>query len=217
MIIIDIRSYIGLIILSGFTIIGNIFFLKESKDKADAILEVKKLRWIGIINIIFLGLNFFFPPIIGVDTPTTLYQFLVPLCLIDIPFLVTYGILMYLFGKSVIQDWGNYLKIAGLIGIVGNSLLIPFPVITLISAQTELDITMYSTGLNMIMMPLSAVGGFSWLAEYLLIYVNGRKNKIRNFTTSGFILSLGFILYILFEVILLIAFPNYWRDFNFIT
>ena len=212
MIIIDIRSYIGLIILSGFSIIGNIFFLKESKDKADVISEVKKLRWIGTTNIIFLGLNFFFPPIIGIDIPTTLYQFLVPLCLIDIPFLVTYGILMYLFGKSVIQDWGNYLKIAGLIGIVGNSLLVPFPVITLISTQTELDITMFSTGLNMIMMPLSAVGGFSWLAEYLLIYVNGSKNKIRNFTISGFILSLGFILYILSEVILLIAFPNYWKD-----
>jgi hypothetical protein len=212
MIIIDIRSYIDLIILSGFTIIGNIFFLKESKDKADVISGVKKLRWIGIINIIFLGLNFFFPPIIGIDTPTTMYQFLVPLCLIDIPFLVTYGILMYLFGKSVIQEWGNYLKIAGLIGIVGNSLLIPFPVIILISTQTELDITMYSTGINMIMMPLSAVGGFSWLAEYLLIYVNGRKNKIRNLTISGFILSMGFILYIVLEVILLIAFPNYWQD-----
>jgi hypothetical protein len=212
MIIIDIRSYIDLIILSGFTIIGNIFFLKESKDKADVISGVKKLRWIGVINIIFLGLNFFFPPIIGIDTPTTMYQFLVPLCLIDIPFLVTYGILMYLFGKSVIQEWGNYLKIAGLIGIVGNSLLIPFPVIILISTQTELDITMYSTGINMIMMPLSAVGGFSWLAEYLLIYVNGRKNKIRNLTISGFILSMGFILYIVLEVILLIAFPNYWQD-----
>ena len=124
---------------------------------------------------------------------------------------------MYMFGKSVILEWVNYLKIAGLIDIVVNSLIIPFPVIILISTQIELDITMYSTGLNMIMMPLSAVGGFSWLAEYLLIYVNGRKNKIRNFTISGFILSLGFILYILLEVILLIAFPNYWRDFNFIT
>ena len=212
MIIIDIRSYIGLMILSGFSIIGNLFLLKESKDKTHIISEVKKLRWIGIINIIFLGLTFFFPPIIGVDTPTILYQFLIPLFLIDIPFLVTYGILMYLFGKSVMQDWGNYLKIAGLIGIVGNSLLVPFPVITLISTQTELDMTMFSTGLNMIMMPLSAVGGFSWLIEYLFIYVNGSKNKIRNFTISGFILSLGFILYILLEVILLIAFPNYWKD-----
>ena len=188
MIIIDIQTYIGTIILSIFSIIGNIFFLKESKDKADVISGVKKLRWIGIINIIFLGLNFFFSPIIGIDTPTTIYQFLVPLCLINIPFLVTYGILMYMFGKSVILEWVNYLKIAGLIDIVVNSLIIPFPVIILISTQIELDITMYSTGLNMIMMPLSAVGGFSWLAEYLLIYVNGRKNKIRNLTISGFIL-----------------------------
>jgi len=207
MIIIDVRNYISFIILLGFSIIGNIFFLKESKDRADVISEVRKLRWIGIINIIFLGLNFFFPPIIGVDPPTTLYQFLIPMCLIDIPFLISYGILMYLFGKSVIQEWGAYLKIAGLIGIVGNSLLLPFPVITLISTQTDLNITMYSTVLNMITMSLLAIGGFSWLAEYIFIYMNGKKNKIRNFTISGFILSLGFILFLLVDVILLIAFP----------
>jgi hypothetical protein len=199
MIIIDIRGYIFFIFL-GFSIIGNIFFLKESKDRADVISEVRKLRWIGIINIIFLGLNFFFPPIIGVDPPTTLYQFLVPMCLIYIPFLISYGILMYLFGKSVIQEWGAYLKIAGLIGIVGNSFLFPFPLTYLLIPETP-------SLLNIITMSLSAVGGFSWLAEYIFIYMNGKKNKIRNFTISGFILSLGFILFLLVDVILLITFP----------
>jgi len=82
MIIIDVRNYISLIILLEFSIIGNIYFLKESKDKADVISEVRKLRWIGIINIIFLGLNFFFPPIIGVDSPTTFINFSFPYVLL---------------------------------------------------------------------------------------------------------------------------------------
>ncbi len=114
---------------------------------------------------------------------------------------------MYLFGKSVIQEWGNYLKIAGLIGIIGNTLLLPFSVMALIITQTELIITMYSTIVNIITMSLMAIGGFSWLAEYIFIYLNGKKNKIRNFTISGIILSLGFILYFLLDLILLIAFP----------
>ena len=201
MINIDIKTYISVIIFLGFSIIGNIFLLKESKEKAGVSSEVKKLKWFSMINIVFLSINFFFPPIIFTDDPTTLaYTFLVPICLMDIPFLVGYGILMYLFGRKVVQDWGNYLKIAGLIGIVGNSFLFPLHIISLINPEIP---SLY----YMISMILSTIGGISWLAEYILIFVNGRKNKIRNYTISGFILSLGFILYFLLGVILLIVFP----------
>ena len=200
MVEINITAYISFIILLVFSIIGNIFLLKESKEKANDISEIKKLRWIAIINIIFLGINFFFPPIIATNELAMLYTFLVPLCLIDIPFLITYGILMYIFGVSVKQEWGNYLKIAGLIGIVGNSFLFPFPVISLISSETP-------SLLSIITMSLSYIGGFSWLIEYILIFVNGKKNKINNFEISGIILSLGFIISLILGIMLRIAFP----------
>jgi uncharacterized membrane-anchored protein len=107
---------------------------------------------------------------------------------------------MYMFGMRVKQEWGNYLKIAGLIGIVGNLFLFPFPITYLINPEAP-------SVIYMILMTLSAVGGFSWLAEYIFIYVNGKKNKIRNFAISGIILSIGFILDFLLGVILRSAFP----------
>ncbi|TFG22781.1 MAG: hypothetical protein EU533_03880 [Promethearchaeota archaeon] len=198
--IIDIKAYMGVIIFLGFSIIGNIFFLKESKEKAVIGSEVKKLKWIGMINIVSFVMNFIFPPIIPTDEVTTLYMFLVPIFLTDIPFFVGYGIIMYLFGKKVVHEWGNYLKIAGLVGIVGNSFLFTSHIILLITVGNP--IVFY-----IIAMIFSTIGAFSWLSEYIIIYVSGKKNKLRNHTISGFILSLGFILYLLLEVILLSLVP----------
>lgn len=198
---IDIPAYINFVILLVFSIVGNIFLLKESKESRNITSGIKKLKWIAIINVVFLGINFFFPPIITTNEITTLYTFLVPICLIDVPFLVGYGILMYLFGKKVVQDWGNYLKIAGLIGIVGNSFLFPLHIISLITLEIP-------SFFYMITMILSTIGGISWLAEYILIYVNGKKNKKTNFTISGLFLGIGFILYFLLGIILNIVFPN---------
>jgi len=200
MIDIDYQVYIPYLIFLIFSIIGNTFLIKESKEKEN---DLKILRKISVINIIFICLNVFFPPnsnYIGVEFEN-IYNFLIPMCLTYIPSLITYGILMLKLGNLIEERWGNYLKIAGIIGIIGNSFLLPFPIILLFINPYP------SSQLNMITMSLMYIGGILWIVEFVFIYLNGKKNDNRNFKNSGIFLISGFSIQLILTVILFILNP----------
>lgn len=202
MINVDYQVYVPYVIFVIFSIIGNIFMIKESKENVNGIHDLKILRKIGITNIIFICLTLFFPPNSNYfgEELENIYNFLPPMCLTYIPSLITYGILMYKLGKMIEERWGYYLKIAGIIGIVANSFLLPFPItILFITALPPL-------AFNMIAMTLSFIAGILCVIEYFFIYLNGKKNDNRNFKNSGIFLIFGFLIQLILTVILTIIY-----------
>ncbi len=109
------------------------------------------------------------------------FYFTFRLLLISIPSLLTYGVLMFKFGKRNYERYDIALKIAGILGITGYALTIPF-LFSIFSIQ--LAFFAY----------FSFFGGLFIIAEYVLLIAHGKKNRDIYIGISGIVLIIGMII-----------------------
>ena len=105
-------------------IILNFFIIKSSRTQPKEKVKPRLLFNIGRINIIFLILPFIIPTYLTVG-PTYSWDIIIGIIYViflglirTLPFLITYGILMFKFGTLNQERFKIYLKISGIIWII---------------------------------------------------------------------------------------------------
>ncbi len=113
------------------------------------------------------------------------------------PYIITFGVLMFNFGRVNQKEFGFYLKISGILGIIGYGLSI----ITI--SLIYIPIGIFSN----LLLPFSYGGSIIIFGCYIFITLHGIKNKDRNLKIFGSLYLIGFILSTLVGIILAILFP----------
>jgi hypothetical protein len=169
------------------------------------------LRTIAIINIIFIIIDVCLVPLRdeGPSSDTRyfvndVYYIIIRSFFGLVPFLITFGVLMFIFGKRNQEQFGKYLKISGILAGIGYGISI------LAYLFISISIFVYNPSdiLRSLVSPLTYVGFGLLIGCYIFIIIHGTKNRDKNFTIFGSLYLIGFISALIVSIILYTLFPN---------
>lgn len=201
-----ITTTIPWIISACFYITLNFFVIRSSKTNPDEKERPELLYYIGVINIIFLLIRFVLP-VYYITSPTELDLFLELLYVISyglilsLPFLITYGIFMFKFGKVNEQRFKSYLKFSGILWIISTSI----STIMLSGYLVSILFTFlpYSYLLWYALTLLLSISGLINLVSWILFIVHSVKNNDKNLLISGILAILAIGASYLYNIFLL--------------
>ena len=189
-----IASTIPLIINACFGIVLNFFIIRSSKDNLGEKERPELLYYIGVINIIFLLVRLVLP-VYTIVSPTYELDFILEIIyvifyglVLSLPFLITYGIFMFKYGKINEQRFNSYLKISGILWMISF----------LISAMS---LSGYLFSFLYRFLPVSFVLTLSTILTYLglisiiawvLVIIHSVKFKDNNLLISGILAIVAF-------------------------
>jgi hypothetical protein len=113
------------------------------------------------------------------------------------PYVITFGILLFNFGRINQEEYGKYIKTSGILATVGYG-------VTIISVSL---IYVPIGILSNLLLPLSYGGSVLILFCYIFITVHGIKNRDRNLKIFGSLYLIGFLVSIIASFILFTLFP----------
>lgn len=187
---------IPMLIHAFFYIALNIFIFKSSRTQLEEKIRPELLYYVGIINIIFLVMPFAIPHCIIVS-PTDFelfFQFYYVIfygLIRSLPFLITYGILIYKFGKLNEQRFNKYLRISGILWFITHMI----NTITLSgNLYTILGIFMPSSVVMTIIITFNALNfyGVISLIAWILFIIHSEKNNDRNLLIAGILAIISY-------------------------
>ena len=130
-IVIRFQEFVGTIIYSAFHLIANYLLFALSKINEKNYQNPKILRTIAIINIIFIIIDVCLVPVMIAGPPSDTRYFVNDVYYIIIrsffglvPYLITFGVLLFIFGKRNQEQFGKYLKISGILAGIGYGISI---------------------------------------------------------------------------------------------
>ena len=189
-------SGLPLIIGTIFTLTVNYYILRASKDQPEGVRKSEYLKWCAIINFTFVlialilpGLRITTPSLTPQDlTIMSLYYILTGL-ISSVPFLISYGVLIFLFAIHNRDTLGSYLYIAGICFLVGFSLSSLMVGGKLISLFLLLDISSLVWVLPIAI--LSIIASFITLVGFIFFAIHGVNKRDLNFKWAGIVYFIG--------------------------
>jgi hypothetical protein len=115
------------IIQACFYVVISILLIRSSKTNFGEKERPELLYYIGVINIIILLIRFAIP-VYNITSPSDLDLLFEVIYVISfglflsLPFLITYGIFIFKYGKVNEQRFGSYLKFSGILWIISGSI-----------------------------------------------------------------------------------------------
>ena len=200
-------STIPRIIQACFYIPLNYLILKSSKIDIEEKERRELLYYIGTINIIFLIIPFAIP-IYTIVSPNDFelffeFYYVIFIGLIQsLPFLITYGILIYKYGKINEQRFNIYLKISGILFIIPHAI----NTITLSGyLYTILFNFMPVSIVTTLMFVLNAVNfyGIISLIGWILFIIHSRQNNDRNLYIAGILAIVSYAVAYIYNMFIL--------------
>jgi len=197
---------IPMIIQACFYITLNYFILKSSKINPEEKERPGLLYYIGVINIIFLVVPFALP-VYYIAAPTELeflfeFYYVIFYGLIrSLPFLITYGILMYKYGKINEQRFNKYLKISGILFIIPNAI----NTITLSGyLYTILFIFMPVSIVTTLIFIFNAVNfyGIISLIAWILFIIHSRQNNDKDLFIAGILAIVSYVVSYIYNLLI---------------
>ena len=200
-------SGLPLIIRIIFSITINYFILRASKAQPEGTKNKLYLKWCATINFIFIPILLILPELVIV-TPTfspqdltfmSLFYFLTGL-IVSVPFLISYGVLIFLFARQNRETLGSYIYIASICFLVGFSLdlinlggnlitiFLIFDILTLVG---EVSFVILYLGTNLI----SLVG-------FVFFLIHGVNNRDINFKMAGILYFIGYGISFIFSFLI---------------
>ena len=191
-----IGNIIPSIINAVFYIILNFFIIKSSRTQPEEKVKPRLLFNIGRINIIFLILPFIIPAFITVGpTPIDIIIEIIYVIFLGLirtlPFLITYGLMMFKYGTLNQERFNIYLKLSGIIWIITygfNTLILDSYTFSLLFSYAGVPGTFLTT-----FMIITSIFGFIGLIGWVLFIVHAIKNKDTNLLIAGIIYFVAFI------------------------
>jgi len=114
-----------------------------------------------------------------------------------VPYLITFGVLMFIFGKRNQEQFGKYLKISGILASIGYG----------ISILAILIMYFRSDILISFALPFNYIGFGFIIGCYIFIIIHGTKNRDKNFTLFGSLYLVGIVSSLIASIILYALFP----------
>ena len=200
-------SGLPLVIRIIFMLIVNYYILRASKRQPEGVKKSEYLKWCAIINLIFTLVPLFLPELV-IITPTfspqdllfvSLFYILTGLILC-VPFLISYGVLIFLFARQNRGNLGSYLYIAGICFLVGYSLysisiggnVIPFFLyLDIFPLVWVIPITILSLSASLV----SLVG-------FVFFIIHGVNKRDFNFKMAGIFYFIGFGISFIFSFLI---------------
>ncbi|TFG19096.1 MAG: hypothetical protein EU533_07085 [Promethearchaeota archaeon] len=192
-----ISTTIPKIIHACLFIILNYFILKSSKTNLEEKEKPGLLYYIGVINIIFLVVPFALP-VYYIAGPTELelffeFYYVIFYGLIrPLPFLITFGILIYKYGKINEQRFNKYLKISGILWMIVYSI----STITLSGyLYTILFRFLPVSIVTTLMFVFSTVNfyGIIDLIAWILFIIHSRQSNDKNLFIAGILAIVSYV------------------------
>ncbi len=191
---------------SIIAIIYNIFFIQSGKKQSPEVHASKYLIYLGITNISFIVLYFLIPdlsltsPYNGTETQIFLVYNVFRGLLFSVPSLITYGVVLLLFGLKNRQLLKSYIMISGILWIIYYSINVIvlngelYYILFVLSTFDVLTITSISI----------IVGFFFWLhlIGFILLIIHGFKNNDNNMKYAGLVYILGYALSMIIPIFL---------------
>jgi len=187
---------IPLIIRTISLIIINYFILRASKNQPEGVKRSEYLKWCAIVNLIFSFVPLILPELV-ITSLTFSPQDFTLVSLFDIstgliesvPFLISYGVLIFLFAIHNRDTLGSYLYIAGICFLVGFSLSSLMVGGKLISLFLLLDISSLVWVLPIAI--LSIIASFITLVGFIFFAIHGVNKRDLNFKWAGIVYFIG--------------------------
>ena len=185
------------IIQACFYIPLNYLILKSSKIDIEEKERRELLYYIGTINIIFLIIPFMLP-MYTIVSPTDSdiffeFYYVIFIGLIQsLPFLITYGIFIYKYGKINEQRFNIYLKISGILFIIPhaiNTITLSGYLYTILFNFMPVSIV---TTLIIVFNTVNFYGIISLIA-WILFIIHSRQNNDRNLYLAGILAIVSYI------------------------
>jgi len=190
-------SGLPLIIRIIFMFVVNYYILRASRNQPDGIRRTNYLKWCAIINFIFTLFPLILPELV-IITPTLPLQdlsfisfyYILTGIILTVPFLISYGVLLFLFARQNRDNLGSYLYAAGICFLVGYSFysislggnVIPiFLNLDIFPFVWTIPITILSLGASLI----SLVG-------FIFFIIHGVNKRDFNFKMAGILYFVGF-------------------------
>jgi len=205
-----ILTTIPLIISVCFGIVVNFFIIRSSKTNLGEQERPELLYYIGVINIIFLAIRLALPTytLTSITESDLLFELILVISyglIPSLPFLITYGIFMFKYGKVNEQRFNIYLKISGILWIISFSL----STITLGGYLYTILFRFLPLSFVITLMEILSYAGLIGIIAWVFVLIHSVKNNDKNLLISGIlgIIALGFsYLYSIFLSPLLIQF-----------
>lgn len=188
-----IGSTIPSIIYACFHVVLNYYIIRSSKTNLGEKERPELLYYIGVINIIFLLIRFVIP-VYNITSPTDFDLFLEIIYVISyglvlsLPFLITYGILMFKYGKANEQRFKSYLKYSGILWIISSSI----NAITLGGYLYSILFRFLPVGFIMTLSTIIGFFGLIGLIAWILVIVHSINNNDNNLLISGILALIAF-------------------------
>lgn len=168
---------ISRIILAALVIIQNILIFESGRKQSEDIKKPHLLKRIAVINILFIIIPFVLPSMslmvydpIEAQTEGMLVNFYyIFLGLLEsVPFFVTYGVLLFIFGNINREQYQPFLLISGILGLCGWGIYVyTYSNIYLISWAFILTASLAYI-INLCAFPLLMIHGIKNSDKYLL-------------------------------------------------
>jgi hypothetical protein len=186
-----------LILRTIFMLIVNYYILRASKNQPEGIRRCKYLKWCATINFVFLLIVLTLPVLRIV--PQTLSQedlFIISIfyflkgLIISIPFLISYGILIFLFARKNRSILGVYLYTSGIFFMIGYSLFTIYlggylsSILFLWDIGRELSVILFGN-IDMIISIINLLG-------FIFLLIHGINEGDSNFKMAGIVFFIGF-------------------------
>ena len=200
-------SGLPLVIRIVFMLIVNYYILRASKRQPEGVKKTEYLKWCAIINLIFTIVPLFIPELIIV-TPTfspqdfsfvSLFYLLTGLIL-SVPFLISYGVLIFLFARQNRETLESYLYIASICFLVGYSLTSITFGGNIIQIFLFLDIFPYVWVIPITI--LSLISGLMSLVGFVFFLTHGVNKRDFNFKMAGILYFIGYGISFIFSFLI---------------
>ena len=181
------------IIQACFYIVINFFIIRSSKTNFGEKERPELLYYIGVINIIILLIRFAIP-VYNITSPTDLdllFEFIYVISyglILSLPFLITYGIFMFKYGKVNEQRFGSYLKFSGILWIISgliSTITLSGYIYTILFRFLTASLVM---SLNFILSFFGLIGLIAWA----LVIIHSIKNKDNDLLIASILALVAF-------------------------
>lgn len=195
------------IILAIFSVILNYFIIRSSQRELDEKDKPELLFYIGIINIAFFIIPLSMPTITQIN-PTDFDKILTVSYVVllglmqSLPFFITYGVLLFRFGRINEARYHIYLKMTSILWIISNgfkTIIIDNNLFTVINILTDYSL---SYGIISIFLQMSAIFGIIDLVGWGIFIVHSVKNKDNNLLIAGVLRLIAFVAVTIYNLFL---------------
>jgi hypothetical protein len=192
-----------LILRTIFMIIVNYYILRASKRQPEGVKKTEYLKWCAIINLIFTSVPLFLPELVIV-TPTfppqdlsfIIWFYILTGLIMSVPFLVSYGILIFLFARQNRENLGSYLYIAGICFLVSYSLSLIILGGNVIPIFLYLDILPYIVAISTTIFGIFT--GMIALIGFIFLLIHSVNKRDFNFKMAAIFYFIGLVFTFIF-------------------